>query len=136
MTRVLRSASGSSRKRPLHLLGRLQGEFVVGPALPMRLLQGLAVLDGHQAVLEEGPLGHMVVGVVGSDDGDVQRTAQIGEPPDALRVAADEVALELQVDVALSEPVQVLLGQSGCLISSALGEQPGEVAPWRSQRGR
>ncbi len=86
---------------------RAQVEFRVGAALAVRLFEALAVLDGHQAVLEAVPFTDVVVDVAGGGHAGAGLPGQFQQGQVARRVPVSQVVLELDIVVIDPEPVQV-----------------------------
>ena len=77
----------------------------------MGLLEALAVLDSHQAVLKPVPFPDMVMHIAGSHHFDAALLAKAQQRLVAGAFPVDQVLLQFDVIVRGAEPVQVLPDQ-------------------------
>ena len=68
---LLRAIDGArmATKQPRHLLWRLEMAFGIGETAEAQLVDGAAQPYGGQHVVQRPPLGHVVVDIVGCDQG-------------------------------------------------------------------
>ena len=125
---------GAAVEQGGHLRMRLEVELAVGPALPVRLFQGLVVAYCDKRVLKPVAAGLVVVRVVGGDYPDSHAPAQVHQPPVAARVSIDQVLLQLDQDVFRSEPLDIAAKQTLCLLGAPLRYQVRELAAAASRQ--
>ena len=130
------------------LLGTAQPELGVGTALGVRFVEGRAVADRDQHVLQPVPLARVVVHVAGADDA---HAGPLGEPHERLvarAVAVDVVVLQLDEDLLRPEPADeapqrvrrlgpapgLHEGRDAPLAAAGEHDQPGRVAFERGER--
>ena len=112
----------------VHLGGRLEVELVVGAALAVSVFQRLALLDGHQAVLQAMTLRDMVVDVVGGNYSYTQLLSKGYEAAVATGIAVDQVLLEFEEIIIRAEPVDMTAGYFRGFFHSAFGGQLGNFS--------
>ena len=74
-----------------HLLGRSQVELRVGTAKLVGVVQGRAVVNGNQHILQPVPLLQVVVDIAGGDVAQFLLFRQGNQPVNALHIAIDQV---------------------------------------------
>ena len=118
-----------------HLFRRLQVVLGVLAALAVGGVQGRAVLDGHQHVLEAVALPYVAVDVAGGDGAQAQVLRQVGQGAVAAGIAVDEVVLELNEEVGGAEPLEVAAGGLLGLAVAALRDERRHLAPVAAGEG-
>ncbi len=106
-----------------HLFGGAKVELTVRAAELMGVVQGGAVMDGDQHVLQPVAVGKVVMDIPGGDVAQAQLVRQPDQGANALDIAMDFVVLQLDEDRIASQPGDVLLQQ-----------RPGGVSDRRRRR--
>ena len=90
-----------------HLRRGAQEKLGVGATLAVGAVEGGAVADGDEDILEAVAFWPVVVDVAGGDVGDAHPVRQGDQRADALGVAVDQILLQLDGDVFRAEPLDI-----------------------------
>ena len=110
------------------LLWRAQVELRIRPPHAVALVEGLAMLDRDENVLQLVSLALVVVHVAGADHLDASRRGERDQRLVARPVAEDEVVLQLDEDLVAAEPVDQLVELRASLAQLATRHQRGHAA--------
>src|SRR5690606_25062639 len=106
-----------------HLLRGGKVKARVRAPLPMRSIEGGAVADRHEDILEAMPIPGVVVNIPGGNDRDLQPICETCEPAHPIPIPQDPVVLKLDEELPGSEGAEEAT-QEGLPRSFRIFERP------------